>query len=450
MLPSNHSVDDFPALQMVRTGRIVRLVGKLTFLAIVCSLAAMLVLPWRQTAPGKGVVIALDPQQRPQPMLSQSEGIISYVEPGLREGSYVEKGDLLLRMTPFAIDGVKLLDSQINSLESKREAFNASLSVARNNETSQIRMGEALVNKLQNDLEAAKRKWEQAKNDVVAKEAKLEDTRNKLRVAERVFPNGLIPQEELFTKRRAVETEEANVTKAKNYEQEIYAALAAKENEIESEKEDIFIKNQEARNKVLEAQGKINTVDKEISELMNKRSEADRLEIFAPRSGYIQQWSVREGSDSIKKGEQLFVIVPEADELAVEMKVNGNDMPLIHEGDWVRLQFEGWPAVQFVGWPSVAVGSFGGKVNRVYPTDDGNGFFRVIVTPDNHFQGEDGWPDRRYLRQGVRANGWILLERVRLGYEIWRQLNGFPKELSQDDTSSEKPEKGKKVKLPKS
>ena len=49
------------------------------------------------------------------------------------------------------------------------------------------------------------------------------------------------------------------------------------------------------------------------------------------------------------------------------------DAPLIEPGRKVRLQFEGWPAVQFVGWPSVAVGTFGGKVNRVFPTDDGKG-----------------------------------------------------------------------------
>ncbi len=64
----------------------------------------------------------------------------------------------------------------------------------------------------------------------------------------------------------------------------------------------------------------------------------------------------------------------EATELCVEMKVNGNDMPLIIEGDRVRLQFEGWPAIQFVGWPSVAVGTFGGKVARTFPTDDGMEF----------------------------------------------------------------------------
>jgi len=36
------------------------------------------------------------------------------------------------------------------------------------------------------------------------------------------------------------------------------------------------------------------------------------------------------------------------------------------------------------------------------------------------------WPDGRWLRQGTRANGWVMLEEVRLGYELWRQMNGFP------------------------
>jgi hypothetical protein len=109
------------------------------------------------------------------------------------------------------------------------------------------------------------------------------------------------------------------------------------------------------------------------------------------------------------------------------------------------LQFEGWPAVQFVGWPSVAVGTFGGKINRIFPTDDGQGSFKVVVTPDNHFAREDGWPDDSYLRQGVRANGWVLLRRVPLGYEVWRQLNGFPPTVAKDEPK----EKAEKMNLPK-
>ncbi len=240
----------------------------------------------------------------------------------------------------------------------------------------------------------------------------------------------------------------AKVLKAENAVEESYASLLSKEEEIEAKMQEIDIKNRTANQKVLESMQKINTIEKEIMDVRNKRGELDRLEVRAPRSGYIQQWFGVTGSDTVKEGDQLFVIVPDANELAVEMKVSGNDMPLIHEGDRVRLQFEGWPAVQFVGWPSVAVGTFGGKVNRVFPTDDGQGNFRVVVTPDNHFAREDGWPDDRYLRQGVRANGWVLLKRVPLGYEIWRQLNGFPPIVA-DEAPAKSGDKGSKVKLPK-
>lgn len=448
VINNQETLDDFPAMQMVRTGRIIRMAGRLTFLAIVVSIIAMVFVPWRQTARGVGTVVALDPQQRPQPVLSQSKGVVSYVKPGLREGTYVKQGEVVLRLTPFAAEGVSQIETQIIATESKKAAALSSLEVSKQALELQIRSGESLSESLKQDFEAARQKWEQTQNEVTSLQAELDDKVNQLRIAEEVAAKGIISKEELFTKRRVVESAKAKVLKAENAVQEQYAALLSKEDEIESKKQKIDIDNRTANQKVLEAMQKINTIEKEILDLRNKRGEYDRLDIKAPRSGRIQQWYGLEGSDAVKEGDRLFVIVPDADELAVEMKVSGNDMPLIHEGDRVRLQFEGWPAVQFVGWPSVAVGTFGGKVNRVFPTDDGMGNFRVVVSPDNHFPREDGWPDDRYLRQGVRANGWVLLARVSLGYEIWRQLNGFPPVVSDQEPGKSK-DKDSKAKLPK-
>ncbi|MEX1364059.1 MAG: HlyD family efflux transporter periplasmic adaptor subunit, partial [Nannocystaceae bacterium] len=146
------------------------------------------------------------------------------------------------------------------------------------------------------------------------------------------------------------------------------------------------------------------------------------MTITAPRAGTVFRMEARQGGEMVKAGEPLLVLVPDTEARAVELLMDGNDAPLITPGRHVRLQFEGWPAVQFVGWPSVAVGTFGGEVAFVDATDDGMGRFRVVVVPD----GEQEWPEARYLRQGVRANGWILLNRVSLGFELWRQLNGFP------------------------
>jgi hypothetical protein len=53
---------------------------------------------------------------------------------------------------------------------------------------------------------------------------------------------------------------------------------------------------------------------------------------------------------------------------------------------------------------------------------------RIIVFPDEGAE----WPDARYLRQGVRVVGWILLDSVSLGWELWRQFNGFPPAIKLD------------------
>ena len=448
MIDEQATIDDFPVMRMVRTSRIIRMVGRVTFVVLVALLIGLVFVPWRQTARGVGTVVAIDPQERPQPVRSPSKGVVSYVKPGLREGSFVEAGELVVRLTPFAAEGVSQLDTQITAVESKKAAAVSSLGVAKQAAELKVRSGQSMAESLKQDLKATREKWEQAKNDVTTLQAEFQDKQNQLRIAEEVAREGLVSKEELFTKRQASEAAFAKVLKAENKVQELYATLLSKEEEIEAKMQEIDIANRDANQKVLTAMQKINTIEKEELDLRNKRGELDRLEVRAPRAGRIQQWFGLEGSDTVKEGDRLFVIVPDTDRLAVEMKVTGNDMPLINEGDRVRLQFEGWPAVQFVGWPSVAVGTFGGKVNRIFPTDDGNGNFRVVVTPDNHFPREDGWPDDRYLRQGVRANGWVLLRQVPLGYEIWRQLNGFPPVVADEAPGSMK-DKGGKVPLPK-
>ena len=193
-----------------------------------------------------------------------------------------------------------------------------------------------------------------------------------------------------------------------------------------------------------DAKGGAATIRKERSEIEVKLSELGRLKITAPRDGTIFRMPVYEQGQTIKEGESIITIIPEASQSAVELWVPGNDMPLVQVGQEVRLQFEGWPAVQFAGWPSVAVGTFSGTVSNVDATDDGKGKFRVLIIPNE--KDETPWPSERYLRQGVRVNGWVMLRQVSLGYEMWRQLNGFPVILSDEEPSESQ---NKPPKIPK-
>lgn len=144
--------------------------------------------------------------------------------------------------------------------------------------------------------------------------------------------------------------------------------------------------------------------------------------VTAPRAGNILRILHGSGSVIVKEGDTLATFVPETLKQAVEIYIDGNDLPLVYPGRQVRLQFEGWPAVQFSGWPAVAIGTFGGEVVNVDPSASRGGKFRVIVVPE---LGEK-WPDNRYLKQGTRVYGWVLMNTVKLGYELWRKLNGFP------------------------
>jgi len=144
--------------------------------------------------------------------------------------------------------------------------------------------------------------------------------------------------------------------------------------------------------------------------------------ITAPRDGTILNVLYGSGSVQVKQNQKLATFVPKAESNAVEIYVDGNDLPLIQAGTKVRLQFEGWPAIQFSGWPSVAIGTFGGIVKSTDPSVSAQGKFRVIITPDKNQQ----WPDSKYLRQGTRVLAWLLLNEVSIGFEVWRKLNGFP------------------------
>ncbi|NBX82499.1 HlyD family efflux transporter periplasmic adaptor subunit [bacterium] len=157
--------------------------------------------------------------------------------------------------------------------------------------------------------------------------------------------------------------------------------------------------------------------------------------VKSPIAGTIQRVISGQGAQIVKAGQFLASIVPDTDSRAVELWIDGNDVPLLRDGAEVRLQFEGWPAIQFSGWPGAAYGTYGGKITLIDPSDSGNGKFRVVLIPLEN----EPWPDGTYLRQGVRAIGWVLLNRVTLGYELWRRFNGFPPSF---------PEPGKNMVVP--
>ncbi len=161
-------------------------------------------------------------------------------------------------------------------------------------------------------------------------------------------------------------------------------------------------------------------IDKVNIDVRIARQQTQQIKAHFP--GIIFKRLTGQQSVVVKEGEVLAQIIPDTQSRAVELWIDGNDIPFVHLNQKARLQFEGWPAIQFRGWPEIAVGTFGGKVAFIDPTDNGMGLFRAVIVPD------EAWPDSAFLRQGVRVHGWVQLGKVPLWYELWRQYNGFPPE----------------------
>ncbi len=167
----------------------------------------------------------------------------------------------------------------------------------------------------------------------------------------------------------------------------------------------------------------------ELAESEVKLSRQERQTILAPNDGVILKVLAAHNSTIVKAGDVIATFAPNLKDPAIELYIDGNDIPLVYEGRKVRLQFEGWPAVQFSGWPSVAIGTFGGVVKSVDTSISSNHKFRIIITKDENEQ----WPDARFLRHGAKVHGFVLMNKVSLGYELWRQINGFPPEFDNEN-----------------
>jgi multidrug efflux pump subunit AcrA (membrane-fusion protein) len=186
-------------------------------------------------------------------------------------------------------------------------------------------------------------------------------------------------------------------------------------------------------------EAEVSSAQQELQKIKVRVARQDSQTVTSPRDGIIMRIIATQGTAYVKAGTVLATLVPDTKDRAVELFVDGNDLPLMQIGREVRLQFEGWPAIQFSGWPSVAKGTFGGTIGVIDASDDGTGRFRIIVFPIS--QGEypedkNGWPNSKILRQGVRAHGWVLMDTVSIGYELWRKFNGFPISLQSNKPKS--------------
>ncbi len=413
---------DLPALRLVQSPRGPRRLARLLLIAFVVAALGVMLLPWQQTASGTGQVTAYSPLERPQAIPAPITGrVVDWF--GHREGSRVRKGEPIVQIQDNDPQYLARLEQGVEQANLKVAAAKAKVSEYDFHIDQLESYRDFTVAAAESVLEGARQKVKSAQQG-------LESAQAELIAADLDYGRKKPLADEGYESERALDIATRELTVAKTdvarYTADLESAKAdvsAKDSTRDSYRSDGDAKMAKARAEREEALGEIALAQKELLNAQRDLARQSTQEVTSPVDGTILRLQAASAGDQVKAGDPLFVIVPDAFKRAVEVWVDGNDATLIEPGRKVRLVFEGFPGVQFVGWPSVAVGTFGGVVDLVDASDNGQGSFRILILPD---ESEDAWPGDPYLRQGVKVNGWVLLNRVPLWFEIWRKLNGFP------------------------
>lgn len=433
LTPVAYSEALMPSLQLARSSGIARRIAVFLCVLLLLTILLMAFAPWQQSVTGAGYVVAYAPRERQQVLEVPIKGRIVWWNPDIVENSRVRKGEKIAEIQDLDALFADRLESQEKNLQSVLEYAQ-----------QVVKQNEDLVRAYQSirqDTEAAQNAY------VQAAEEKVRSAKEKLSIVnaaefqlQQAYERAKVLHLEGNYALEKLQEAERKLLEAKGKIREEQANVSGAEADLLGKKSDreAYISKADAevsyyRATLDKSKGDVSKAQKDLLEIESKVAAQGTRFVEAPFDGYVVQLSANAGSGMVKEGDPLCTLVPYTTERAVQIWLDGNDAPLVEAGRHVRLQFEGWPAIQFAGWPSVAVGTFGGTIVSVDMVDNGKGKFRCQILPDP--SETQKWPEERYLRQGVRANGWVLLEQVPLWFEVWRKLNGFPPAIEPESSS---------------
>lgn len=435
---------ELASLQLARTSRWLHRLAKILCLLLPVSLASLVLVPWQQSVLGTGRVITYDPIHRTQEVDAPISGRIVNIREGLVEGTRVHKGDLLMEIE--VIDPMLRfqLDEQMAATRRKLETEKTIVEAYVQQVEAAMTIRDLTIASQDGYVKSTREKLQAEEQKVIQAEAAYDQAeKDRLRRKE-LFEKKVESRYEWELSERKAAEEQAKLKQSRFLLESARTELSAKMAERDYKIREADAKIDSVRAIYEKSKGDVASSEKEIADIKGKQTLQVQA-VTAPIDGFVLRLMGFQGGTIVSAGRPLLELVPATIDRAVEIKIHGNDVPLAASRNAdgtarkVRLQFEGWPAVQFSGWPSVAVGTFGGRIAVVDSTDDGMGKFRVLVLPDPDDPHE--WPTSEVLRQGVRVNGWVLLDKVLLGQELWRQLNGFPPVVSSTEQAKFKEDK---------
>ena len=413
------------------------------FWATIISLIIILFLPWTQNIRTEGSVTTLRQEQRPQQLNTVIPGKV--VKWHVKEGDYVKQGDTIITLSEVKDEyfNPELLERTKQQIDAKQ----ASVESYENKAGTAALQADALQKAMGLKNSQYDNKIKQQRLKVIADSMDMLAAQKDFKIATRqykrqkvMYDSGLVSLTQLEQRNQAYQNAIAKKQSAEikftNSKQELViiqleqsATIQDYTDKISKAQGDRFASLSEAAT----GQGEIAKMENQYS---NYNIRTQQRTIVAPQNGQVVQARKAGIGEVVKDGEMIVEIVPTNFQYAVEMFVKPVDLPLVSIGQKVRLVFDGFPAVVFSGWPAASYGTFGGRVVAVESSVSDNKLFRVLIAED---PGEKPWP--KMLRMGGGAKGIALLKNVRVWYELWREINGFPPDFYQPKTEAAKEKK---------
>ena len=440
----------------VATPRMVRWLGRFLFLLFLATPFLLAFVPWQQTVMGRGTVVAYSPVERMQVITARVSGQVRTWH--VVEGSRVKLNDPLVDIEDNDPELAARLEAQKRFLADRLVAAEQEVEEQTAAAKAQEAAREAAVEAAKANRDAAKKAIEVAEQ-VRANAAFAQSfERSRSEMFEDLFTNptfgGLESKINRDEAQMRADRASTDTDKAVAEIQRAQATLLTQESLVLQADAAGMSAIAVARSNLRKSEQNLFTIQRELQQIDNQIERFKARLVVAPCDGVVYRVAanVSQGGQYVKEGDELCTIVPDTNDRVVELFLDGIDAPLVlgfaeRTGQMpdVRLQFEGWPAIQFAAFPELSIGTFGGKVRQVDPAGGVTGKFRVLVQPEEMWPGEV-WPDQEFLRQGNQAVGWVFLNRVSLGFELWRRLNGFPPEMSPIKKGPEAP-KPPKIKV---
>lgn len=287
--------------------------------------------------------------------------LVQAPEPGIvrvlhvRERQFVSHGELLVELDPTISVADKMrLETEIAGLEldiervtrlydrALEESMGDAIS-APEHSLFRAQLDEYLLQRqtLEAEIRRAKSGISSVEAEITKLEALLPITRKRVSNFERLAKDSLISEEDKLRQQEALIIQENDLAAQQHRSEELKSALEAMKSNYARVKWEFMRKLLEQRQEFTRRRDVLEP------ELQKASARVAFQELRAPASGYIKELSVHTLGGVVGGGEQLMMVVPHTEDLAVEAMIENKDIGFLREGQVAEIKLDAFPYTKY-------------------------------------------------------------------------------------------------------